>query len=241
MVDLIGLVAPLTGPAEVSTKTNTNSGHLRDESTVANTSRTEVLIHRVQQGSEEALQELLSRYQTRVLAAVRLRLGVGLRRKLESNDIAQEAFIDALRHVKDFEFKTEGAFLHYLNRVVANKIRDEADRWRAKKREATREVPFPNARSSDLQNPLINAAGRSAATPSETLGLGEDLARLEKAIDRLGEESDESRELIIAVKLEGRSFREIAEEMGKSPDAIRMQANRAMAALTRIFQQIDDD
>jgi DNA-directed RNA polymerase specialized sigma24 family protein len=126
---------------------------------------TRALIEQVQQGDDDALQELCRRYQRRVLAAVRLRLGAALRRKLESWDLVQEVLIDALRHVQTFDFKTEGAFLHYLNRVVANKIRDEADRWNAQKRDAGREVSLEGLRSSRAEKPLNALEDRAAPTP----------------------------------------------------------------------------
>ena len=195
---------------------------------------TRILIEQVQGGDDDALQELFCRYEGRVLAAVRLRLGSGLRKKLESGDIVQEVFIDALRQVNSFDFKTEGAFLHYLNKVVSNKIRDEADHWKTQKRDVGKEAPLENLRSPESENPLDRLEDRAARTPSKIIGLREDLAMLERAMDRLGEESEEYRDLIIAVKLEGKTYAEIAENKGVSVDAVRMQVRRAVLALTKI-------
>ncbi len=200
---------------------------------------TQVLIEQVQQGDRNALNELCNRYLMRVLAAVRVRLGAPLRRKLESWDVVQEVMIEALRKVQSFDFRTEGAFLKYLNRVVENRIRDEADRWGAQKRDAGKEVPLGGGRSSQGPNPLNTLADRAAPTPSEVVGLHEDLSVLERAMDLLGEESPEYRELILAVKIEGQTYREIAEETGKTEDAVRMQVKRAVLALTRIFRELD--
>lgn len=200
---------------------------------------TQVLVEQVRQGDEDALQELCRRYQRRVLAAVRLRLGAGLRRKLESRDIVQEVMIDALRHVRTFDFKTEGAFLHYLNRVVINKIRDEADRWNAQKRNVGREVSLGKARSSGSENPLDSLEDRMVPTPSKIVSLREDLGLLERAVDCLGRESEDHRDLIIAVKLEGKSYAEIAEEKGISVDAVRMRVKRAVLALTKVFTDLE--
>ena len=61
----------------------------------------------------------------------------------------------------------------------------------------------------------------------------EDLAKLEKAIDRL---KPEYREAIVLTKIEGLSYGEIGERLGKSPDSVRMLATRAMAALTTAFR-----
>ena len=63
----------------------------------------------------------------------------------------------------------------------------------------------------------------------------EDLAKLEKAIDEL---KPEYREVIILTKIEGLSYQEIGQKLGKSSDAVRMLATRAMAELTTIFGKI---
>ena len=78
---------------------------------------------------------------------------------------------------------------------------------------------------------LLDLPERSQVpTPSRVLILNEDLARLEKAMDQL---PDESRELIVAAKIEGRTYDEIAQATDKSPDAVRMQVKRALLALTK--------
>ncbi len=197
---------------------------------------TKVLVAEAQQGNRLALNELCDRYFSRVLVAVRARLGVGLRRKVESWDVVQEVMIDAVRNLDEFNFRTEGAFLNYLNRVVENRIRDEADRWAAQKRRPDHEIPLDAGCSSESANPL--QISDPAPTPSRIMALNEDLVRLEAAIAQL---PDEYRELIIATKLEGRSYQEVAEDMGKSGAAVRMQVARAMIALGKVFRQTLED
>jgi RNA polymerase sigma-70 factor, ECF subfamily len=199
---------------------------------------TQVLIERVQQGDQGALNELVERYQMRVLAVVRIRLGVQLRKKLESWDVVQEVLIDALRKVQSFDFRTEGAFLKYLNRVVENRIRDEAEHWAAQKRDVGRETPLEKGRSSGSVNPLSVLGDSGQSTPSKIVSRKEEMAQLEDAMDLLAEESAEYRDLIVAAKLEGRSYQEIADEMGISPDAVRMRLKRAELALTKIFKSM---
>ena len=105
---------------------------------------TQVLIERIGHGDQTALDELCRRYLARVLVAVRLRLGAHLRKKVESGDIVQEVMIDVVGKAKSFEFRTEGALLKYINRVVENRIRDQASHWDADKRAMGREVPLVN-------------------------------------------------------------------------------------------------
>ena len=208
---------------------------------------TQVLLEKAQHGDGEALNELCRRYQPRVLAAVRIRRGADLRQRVESWDIVQEVMIDALRGVKSFDYRTEGAFLHLLNRVVENKIRDEADRQHAKKRRAPEnDISLDAARSAGVVSPLDNLRDSACPTPSKVLSLHEDLALLEQAMDRLGAESQEDRDLIVAVKIEGRSYAEIAEELGReesglTADAVRMRVKRATLALTKIFKELSHE
>jgi RNA polymerase sigma factor (sigma-70 family) len=156
-----------------------------------------------------------------VLSAVRIWLGAKLRRKIESWDVIQEVMMAALGKVTSFEYRTEGAFLKYLNHLVENRLRDEADRQGAARRDADREISL-GARSDADGDPLKQIDDPSTPTPSRLLILGEDLARMERAMDRL---SPEHRELIVAVKLEGQTYRELAD--GATEDAIRMKVNRA--------------
>jgi RNA polymerase sigma-70 factor, ECF subfamily len=202
---------------------------------------TQVLLEKAQQGDDESLNELCRRYQARVLAAVRMRLGAELRRRVESWDIVQDVMIDALRRLNSFEYRTEGAFLHLLNRVVENKIRDEADKQHAARRTPDREIFLDGSRSPGGVSPLENLKDSATPTPSKVMSLHEDLALLEQAMDRLAAESEEYRDLIVAVKIEGLMYTEIGAQLGISADAARMKLQRAMAALTRIFQRLEAD
>jgi RNA polymerase sigma factor (sigma-70 family) len=60
-------------------------------------------------------------------------------------------------------------------------------------------------------------------------------------MDELGALNPEYRELIVAAKLEGMSYAEIAEELGKSRDAVRMQLKRALVELTKIFRDLESN
>ena len=154
--------------------------------------------------------------------------------------MVQDVLLGALKDVKSFEYRTEGAFLHYLNRLVVNRIRDEARKWDAGKREIAKEQGFIGKRSDADGNPLT-LQDDHCRTPSSIVSAKEDYAMLEQAMDILGENNPEYRAVIIAAKLEGMSYVEIAEEVEKSPDAVRMQLNRAMMELTKIFRGFEQD
>ncbi len=153
--------------------------------------------------------------------------------------VVQDVMIEALRRVKAVDFASEGDFMKYLNQVVLNRIRDQADHWKAQKRDVGKEVPLENDRSLRSGNPLDTIGISSGLTPSKIVSRQEELALLERAMDRLGEQSEEYSELIVAVKLEERTYGEIAAETGSTPDAVRMRVNRAEAALAKIYKALD--
>jgi RNA polymerase sigma-70 factor (ECF subfamily) len=197
---------------------------------------TQALLQRVQAGDAAAVNELYDRYLMRVLAAVRARLGAELRSKVESWDVVQDALIASLKNVQSFQQSSEGAFLNWLAKIVENRIRDQLDYFRAEKRDHRLETPIAEKRSGESSIPLDLPEKRALPTPSEVLMLNEDLARLERAMDKL---PDDARDLIVAVKIEGRTYDEIGKAAGKSADAVRMQVKRALAALTSAFRTLD--
>lgn len=197
---------------------------------------TQILIDRVQHGDLAALNALCERYQERVLRAVRIRLGAKLRCKLQSSDVLQDVMTAAIRGIDRFEYRTEGAFMKHLNGLVEHRIRDLIDFWEAGRRDTGREIAI-GPRSSGDGNPLNDdIEGRSAPSPSSLLVLQEDLQRMERAIDLL---PAEQRELLVAVKLEGRTYAELVGEHGPTEDAIRMKVKRAQTKLAALYHDLE--
>lgn len=199
---------------------------------------TQVLVAQAKDGSNAAIEALCRRYQQRVLMAVRLRLGQGLRRKMESWDLVQDAMADAFQRIKAFEFHTEGAFLKYVNQIVENRIRDAADHWKAQRRDIAKEQPLAVERGTESEWPVCQLSDSAAATPSRVIGLQEDLAILEQAMDILGTETPDQKELLIAVKLESCTYSELASQLGISEDAVRMRTRRALDNLSAIYRRL---
>ena len=146
--------------------------------------------------------------------------------------------LDVVKGAQAFECRSEGRFLNWVNRAIENRIRDEADRWQAQKRDVKKEIAIERASSSGKK--IEVADQRGSPTPSLIAVRQEELELLERAMDLLGQRSEEYQELIIAVQLEGRTYSEISEETGKSPDAIRMQAKRAQIELAEIYRAIEN-
>mgnify|MGYP001606283094 CR=1 FL=1 len=189
------------------------------------------LVRRAKDGDAEALNSLFQKYLERVHYLVRLRLGKGLRRYLESQDIVQEAMIRGLKGFDRFEMQHEGAFLHWLSKLVENVIRDKADFFNAAKRSVSEDLPLENNDESSI-DALARLPGNDP-TPSTVLIRDEQLLKLENALEQL---SEDYREAVLQREIEDLSFKEIGENMNRSEDAARMLYVRAKAELVKVLQ-----
>jgi len=160
---------------------------------------------------------------------MRFRLNQKLRSKLDTVDVVQDALILALGGLKDFTYRNEGDFLRWLSRIAENKLRDIFDEFHADKRDIRKEIPFKEQKRS-AEDAFFGAIGpMGTTTPSVIMCKKEALDRLEKALDEL---KPEYKEVVVLKRIEGLSYAEIAERLGKSTEAVGMLLSRAMTALT---------
>ena len=198
--------------------------------------KTQHLVSLAKQGDESALDQLCRAYGERVRRIIRLHIGKELRSKLESMDIVQDAFISALRGLESFTYKSEGDFLRWISKIAENRIRDNLDKFHADKRDIHKEIPL-NDNSSTTQDTFVRVSGPvDAATPSLIMSKKEDLNKLEKAMDKL---KPEYRKVITLTKIEGLSYKEAGDKLGKGTDAVRMLLSRALTALVQSFEQME--
>ena len=197
--------------------------------------KTQELVALAQGGDKSALNQLYRAYSERVRWMVRFIMSKELRAKFESMDLVQDALIHVLQGLGGFTYKNEGDFVRWLSKIAQNVLHDNLDKLRADKRDIRREVA--------LGGYGLTTGGRSLAplmpvdhtTPSVIMSKREDLAKLENALDVL---KPEYRDVIVLTKIEGLSYREIGDRLGKNADAVRMLVSRAMAALTTAFRKL---
>jgi RNA polymerase sigma-70 factor (ECF subfamily) len=197
--------------------------------------KTQHLIIQAKQGDRSALNQLCWVYGERIRRRIRLRMGKELRSKLESVDIVQDALICALRDLEDFTYTNEGDFLRWLERIAENRIRSNLEKLHADKRDIHKEILLNDGVSTSQGiSARIPELARNT-TPSVILSKKEDLDRLEKAIDKL---KPEYRQVIVWAKIDGLSYKDIGDRLGKSADAAGHLLFRAMVSLTDTFRII---
>lgn len=197
--------------------------------------KTQELVALAKGGDGDAANQLCALYADRVRWIVRLRMGKELRSKLESMDLVQETLVRALRGLDGFTYRNEGDFVRWLSKIAENELRGNLRRLHAEKRDVRREVRFDDYRSTAGSAFVGMPEPIRTTTPSVITSRKEDFAKLEKA---LGVLKPEHKEAIILTKIEGLSYAQMGARLGKSADAARMLATRAMAALTMAFRRI---
>jgi RNA polymerase sigma-70 factor (ECF subfamily) len=173
------------------------------------------LVLRAREGDDEALGQLCARYLPRLQRWAHGRLPAWARSTLETQDLAQEALFQAVRHIKGFVPRHEGAFQAYVRQTLLNRIRDEIRRGRRRGQPESLDSGEPASSPS----PLEEAIGQ------------ETLERYEAALQRL---RPEDREAIIARIEMGLQYSEVVEALGKpSVAAAHMAVSRALVKLAK--------
>jgi RNA polymerase sigma-70 factor (ECF subfamily) len=194
--------------------------------------KTRELVALAKDGNESAISQLWTVYGARVHWIMRLRMGKELRSKLESTDLAQDALLSALGDLKNFTYKNEGDFLRWISTIAENRLRDNLDKLHADKRDIRKEMRLGKPGAHTVSKSAVSFAPIEATTPSVIMSRKEELDKLEKAIDKL---KPDYKQVIVLAKIEGLSYKEIADKLDKTSEAVRKLISRAMAALTTVF------
>lgn len=194
------------------------------------------LLIRAQQGDTSATDALLRRCQPRLRHIVALRVGHRLAEiGAEVDDIVQDALLDAFRGLREFVPRSDGALLHWLGELAANRFRDQWRRERALKRGggATRESDAYG--SNILCSSILDG---HATTPSER-AMGAELER--RVEDCLLALPDTDRHVIVMARLCGMNHAEIAGALGLGAESSsRAQLARALVKLSQCLSLGDD-
>src|SRR5262245_55762257 len=161
---------------------------------------------------EDAVAQVVTRLQARLLARIRLMMGPAARECLESGDVLHDVFAEALRNLREGDLRDERVFLRWVTAVARNHIVDEIRRHRESSLEA-------------LSSELI-----AVGEPSIAAQLTSEEAR-QGLVEAL-EELDPIRQRAVELRaLEGWSWKEVAEELGRTEEAVRKLYNRALLEL----------
>jgi len=189
------------------------------------------ILDAIRSGEDAALVTFLQSNQQPLLAFIRSRIGTQLQKKIEPEDILQEASMEALRVLGQTDLSTWDP-LHWLFQICERKIIDAHRRhFKSLKRAAGREAALPAG--SDAAG-LANLLAASMTTPSQAFSRDQRQLRMMAALETL---PDNQREALRLRYLVGLPSKEIAQKFGKSDGATRVMISRALSRLQDMLSE----
>jgi RNA polymerase sigma-70 factor (ECF subfamily) len=186
------------------------------------------LIRRVRSGDPRAATELVDRFEPYVRRAVRVEMrDPRLRRVFDSSDFCQSVWASFLARLALGQFHVDRP--EQLVRLLATMARNKVAS-RARRPGITREVKLTPDERSDREARFIDPS----PDPSRTVA-GSEL--LQAVRDRLSQ--DERR--LSDLRIDGRTWSEIAAEVGGNPDSLRFRLTRALDRVARELGLDDAD
>jgi RNA polymerase sigma-70 factor (ECF subfamily) len=175
-------------------------------------------------GSSEALGQALQACRKYLLLVARRECNEELRAKGGASDLVQETFLKAHRHFNRFHGETERELLAWLRQLLLNNLVSFRRLFVAGKRRVGREVTLDLGGSS---SPIRELRAQTPSPSEQVVGHERDQA-LENAFRRL---PDDYRQVLVLRYVEGRTFEEIGQALGRSPNAARKLWARAVERL----------
>ena len=185
------------------------------------------LLSKARNGDMNALAELLESFRENLKRLARVRRNASLRRKLDTSDVVQEINIQVFGDFHAFRGKTISEFVKWIYEILRTKKAAAVRHFDTKKRNVNREQEFYF--DTNKANELVEHA-----FTDESIQPVDRLIQLEKAVsmfEALHQLPELQQTVVVGHFFEGMSTREIAEQLGKTENAVRKTWTRALTNL----------
>jgi len=186
------------------------------------------------QGDADALQRLIVYYHAALQASVQAAMDADLRRRVDPEDMLQEAYVAAFKSAAGCSFTGPGGFYKWLEAIALNEVKNTRRDLKREKRDIGREIhDRPTAATSypDLVGHLASAE----STPSRRVAKAEATAAVISCLARL---TDDQRNVVKMRFLEGMAVADIAASLGKTQAAVHTLSHRGLKELRRLMVSI---
>lgn len=201
-----------------------------DEHPAADPQPTQVLLDRVRDGDEAAINGLLARHREAIKRMIDRRMDRVVQHRVDASDIVQDVMLEANRRLGDYLANPTMPFQLWLRHMARDRLIDAHRRHRvAANRSVDREVsvpqPGPEERSAD---DVIAGIADRELTPAAAATWHELERRFAAAVEQL---DDDDRKIVLLRHFEHLSTADAAAALGLSKPAAGMRYLRAMRRL----------
>ncbi|MFH2001012.1 MAG: sigma-70 family RNA polymerase sigma factor [Planctomycetota bacterium] len=173
---------------------------------------------------QEAISRLFDLYENRMVKAAHFRLGRTLHSLMESVDLVQSVWKDALDHLDQFEYRGPDSFYKWLHSCLINKIHSKRRYHGAGKRDVQKKDRLLHEEQLSSEVSQIS----DDPTPSVAAMSSEEMGRLNRILDRFPEIQ---REVILCRMRDDMDFSEISRQINKSVEATKKIYQRGIKKL----------
>jgi len=188
------------------------------------------LLARLAKGDREALATLFAQHRDRLRRMIEFRLHPRLLRRIDPDDVLQDAWLDAVQRIDSYAQQREPSCYLWLRLVLGQTIVDVHRRHLgAQMRDAKQEVPLYRAAGPAMSSDVISMHLTGGFTsPSGAAVRAEQANILRGVLDQMDEID---REILVLRHLEEMSNSEVSKILDLQPTAA---SNRYVRALTRL-------
>jgi RNA polymerase sigma-70 factor, ECF subfamily len=198
--------------------------------------RADSLLSAAREGDQQQLGRLLTLYRNYLTILATTQLDARLRKRVSPSDVVQEAMLGATRDFSKFRGQSERELLAWLRQILINCLHHAYDTHvQAGRRDVRREVSL-----DDMNGAMNRSVTRLAGVlPDKGPSPSAPAHERERAVtiaDRLARLRPDDRDVIVLRNLQGLSFEEVAERMGRKPGAVRMLWLRAIDRFRQVYE-----
>ncbi len=177
------------------------------------------LVRAFRKGDEKAFEELVRRYQRQVANVIYLILGS----RNDVDDLTQEVFLRVYRSLSRVEVTT--SLFSWIYRIAVNMAIDELRRRKIRR---TLSLDFFSEAVLEREKKTDDTSGPSAQVLSDE--------QKEKVLDAIRKLTPAHRAALVLREYEGLSYREIAETLNITEQAVKSRIFRSREELKRILK-----
>jgi RNA polymerase sigma-70 factor (ECF subfamily) len=175
----------------------------------------------------------LEHYRDYLCLLARLQLDERLQTKLDTSDVVQETLLKAHAKQEQFRVRTDAEMAGWLRQILANTIAEAARKFGAGARDVRREQSLEAALEESSVR-LEHWLAADSSGPNGHANRQEQLLGLAGALAQLPADQRQALELH---HLKGRPVTELAQELGRSPDAVGALLYRGLKKLRELLAE----
>jgi RNA polymerase sigma-70 factor (ECF subfamily) len=189
---------------------------------------TDKLVALARSGDRVATGRLLMLYDLRLRRHISRRITPGIQALITTEDVLQETYTEAYRHITGYQPRGHGAFYRWLATIADHKLVDSIKALRAAKRTPPKRISWARVDLSASFSTLAQLVDGKGRTPSRIVARKEAGRVLQVALASLPEPC---REAVWMRHFESRSVAEIASLLGKTEHAVHQLCYRGLHLL----------